>query len=151
MRRISALFAFICVVLCMFSGCSKYRQIEVTGVKVEGVSIVGLRAVNLTLAVGIDNPAGKLDVREAYGYLKHFGKVIGKVTLNPFIVNAQTNRNHTVTARVELSKDVGFKQLMSLLNVDTLYECDVDIHVKGFVAGIPLKKDFKDMPLKELL
>ena len=137
--------------LSCLSGCSKYKQIKVTGGKIDSIAMVDLRTINLTLTVGIDNPAGKLDVREAEGELMHFGKVIGKVTLNPFIVNDKSNRNHKLTARIELSPQVGLRELMTFMDMNKLYECNVNIHIKGYVAGLLVKMNIKEIPLKKLL
>ena len=149
--RLLSVLLVLCCVLASLAGCSKYKEIKITGGKIDSVSMVGLRSINLSLTVGIDNPAGKLDVREADGVLMHFGKVIGKVTLNPFIVNERSTCDHKLTARVDISPEVGFRELMGFLDVNKLYECTVDIHVKGYVAGIPVKKNIKEIPLKELL
>lgn len=149
--RFSIVFMLLCLMLSILSGCSRYKEIEITGGRIDGVSMIGLRSFNLALTVGIDNPAGKLDVREADGELIHFGKVIGKVTLNPFIVNEKSKCDHKLTAKVELSPEVGLRELMGFMDVNKIYECTVDIHVKGYVAGIPVKKNIKEIPLKELL
>ena len=149
-RLLSVLLVLCCVLSCLV-GCSKYKEIKITGGKIDGVSMVGLRSINMSLTVGIDNPAGKLDVREADGVLMHFGKVIGKVTLNPFIGNEKSVCDHKLTARVDIAPEVGLRELMGFLDVNKLYECTVDIHVKGYVAGIPVKKNIKEIPLKELL
>lgn len=151
MKRISALFVVISVMLSVLAGCSKYKEIKITGGKIDSVSMTGMRSVNLGLTVGIDNPAGKLDVREADGTLTYFGKVIGKVTLNPFIVNQKTVGDHRITANVALDEGVGIRQLMELMDVNKLYECMVEVHVKGFVAGVPVQKTIKEIPLKKLL
>ena len=150
-RRYIALFAILCLMLSCLCGCSKYKQIKITSGRIDSIAMVGLRSVNLSLTVGIDNPAGKLDVREADGELTHFGKVIGKVTLNPFIVNEKSNRDHKLSAKVDLSPEVGLRELMGFMDMNRLYECNVKIHVKGYVAGVPVKKDIKEMPLKKLL
>lgn len=150
-RRYIVLLAILCLMLSCLSGCSKYKQIKVTGGKIDSIAMVGLRTINLTLTVGIDNPAGKLDVREAEGELIHFGKVIGKVTLNPFIVNEKSSRNHKLTAKVEVSPQVALRELMTFMDMNKLYESNVNIHIKGYVAGMPVKKNIKEMPLKKLL
>ena len=137
--------------LLSLSGCGKYKQIKVTGGKVDSIAMVGLRTINLTLTVGVDNPAGKLDVREADGELIHFGKVIGKVTLDPFIVNPKTSHDHRLSARIDLSPQVGLRELMTFMDVNKLYECNVNVHIKGYVAGMPVKKNIKEIPLKKLL
>lgn len=150
-NRNTILFAVVCLLLSCMAGCSRYQEIRITGGKIESVSMVGLRTVNLTLTVGIDNPAGKLDVREADGTLTYFGKVIGRVTLDPFIVNSKTDSDHRLSARVDISPEVGFRELMNFMDVNRLYDCTVDVHVKGFVAGVAVKKNIKDLPLKKLL
>lgn len=150
-RRYIAVFAILCLMASCLGGCGKYKQIKITGGRIDSIAMVGLRTINLTMTVGIDNPAGKLDAREADGELIHFGKVIGKVTLNPFIVNEKSNRDHKLTARVELSPQVGLRELMTFMDMNKLYECNVNIHIKGYVAGIPVKKNIKEMPLKKLL
>lgn len=150
-NRFPVLFAVLLAVALCLSGCGKYRQIKITEGKIDAVSVSGLRTINLTATVGIDNPAGRLDVREADGVLRYFGKVIGKVTLNPFIVNAKSNRNHKVTARIDLDSGVGFIELMSFLDVSKLYVCTIDIHVKGYVANMPVKINIKEIPVTKLL
>ncbi len=137
--------------LSFLTGCGKYKDIQITGGKIEAISMVGLRAINMTLSVGMDNPAGKLDVREVSGQLTHFGKVIGKVTLDPFIVNPKTSHDHRLSARIDLSPEVGFRELMTFMDVNKLYDCTVDMYVKGFVAGVAVKKNIKEIPLKKLL
>ena len=145
------LFAIVCLALSFLTGCGKYKEIQITGGKIETISMVGLRAINLTLSVGIDNPAGKLDIREVSGQLTHFGKVIGKVTLDSFIVNPKTSHDHRLSARIDLSPEVGFRELMTFMDINKLYDCTVDMYIKGFVAGVAVKKNIKEIPLKKLL
>lgn len=150
-NRCIILVALVCLALSFLTGCGKYKQIQVTGGKVETISMVGLRAINLTLSVGIDNPAGKLDAREISGQLTHFGKVIGKVTLDPFIVNPKTNHDHRLSARIDISPEVGLRELMTFMDVNKLYDCTLDMFVKGSVAGVAVKVKIKEIPLKKLL
>lgn len=149
--RFIALFVILCLMLSALSGCGKYKQIKITGGKVETISMVGLRTINLAVVIGIDNPAGKLDVRQAEGELTHFGKVIGRVTLDPFIVNRKTCLDHRLSARIDLGSQVGFRELMTFMDVNKLQECSLDVHVKGYVAGVAIKTDIKEIPLKKLL
>ena len=141
----------VCTALSFLTGCGRYKQIQVTGGKIESVSMVGLRTINLALSVGVDNPAGKLDAREISGQLTYFGKVIGKVTLDPFIVNPKTSHDHRLSARIDLSPEVGFRELMTFMDVNKLYDCTVDMYIKGFIAGVVVKKNIKEIPLKKLL
>ena len=50
--------------LCL-SGCNKVRQINVTSVDIESVSMRGFRGIDVFLAVGIDNPAMQIGDRKS--------------------------------------------------------------------------------------
>ena len=150
MKNFSTLCLAVCVMLALLTGCGKNKQIEITSGKVESVSMTGMRTVNLGMAVNIKNPFGKLDLREADGVLMHFGKVIGKMTLDPFVVNKKTEEEYHIKANFTLEESMGLRQIMQYLNIDKLNECTVDVHVKGHMAGIPVQKRYKNIPMKEL-
>ena len=150
MKKLSALFIALCVMLTMLAGCNKYKDIEITGGKIESVSMTGLRSVNLGLAVGINNPRGKIDVRQVDGVVMHFGKVIGRVTLDPFVVEKKSTGNYHLKAVFALDENMGLRQIMQFVNIDKLYECTVDIQVKAHSAGVAVQKKYKNVPLKEL-
>lgn len=151
MKKISVLFAVACVMLSVLTGCNKYKEIEITEGRVESMMLTGLRAVDLGLAVKIDNPAGKVEICEVEGVVMHFGKVIGNVTLDPFLVKRKSEEKHHLKAKVKLDDSVRFAQLMSFTNLNKLYECTVDVHIKAKIAGVPVKKKLENIPLKELL
>jgi hypothetical protein len=137
--------------LLTFTGCKKYEQISLVSGKVESLNMNGLRSADLLLSVKVDNPAGKVKIEEAKGTLKHSGKVIGNVTLAPLILNARIEAEYKPEAKIELEKGVGLMQLMSFMNINKLNECTIDLYVKVKAAGIRVKKQFKDMPVKKLL
>ena len=145
------LTAVLALVLSSVTGCRKYEQIRVTSGKIESLNMNGLRSVDLTLLVGIDNPAGKVTVKEAEGTLRHFGKIIGKVTLAPLVLMPRTHAEYTVEAQVELAAGLGFKDLMRLADPGKWDEYVVDLTFSGKASGVVVKKSIKDIPLKKLL
>lgn len=150
MKKFSALCLAVCVMLALLTGCGKNKQIEITSGKVESVSMSGMRTVNLGMAVSIKNPYGKLELLEADGVLMHFGKVIGKMTLDPFMVNKKTEDQCHIKASFTLEESMGIRQIMQFLNVEKLNECTVDVRVKGRLSGIAVQKKYKNIPVKEL-
>ena len=150
MKKFSTLFVIVCLMLSVLTGCDKKRQIEITGGNIESVSMSGMRTVNLGMMVSINNPYGKLEIREADGVLMHFGKVIGKMTLDPFVVNRKTEEEYHVKANFTLEETMGLRQIMQFMNVNVLNECTVDIHVKARLGGVQVRKRYKDIPMKEL-
>lgn len=150
MKKFSTLFVIVCLMLSVLTGCNQKRQIEITGGNIESVSMSGMRTVNLGMMVSINNPYGKLEIREADGVLMHFGKVIGKMTLDPFVVNRKTEEEYHVKANFTLEETMGLRQIMQFMNVNVLNECTVDIHVKARLGGVQVRKRYKDIPMKEL-
>jgi hypothetical protein len=71
--------------------------------------------------------------------------------LAPLILNARIEAEYKPEAKIELEKGVGLMQLMSFMNINKLNECTIDLYVKVKAAGIRVKKQFKDMPVKKLL
>ena len=111
----------------------------------------GFRSVDIVLSVEVSNPAGKVALEDVTGVLKHFGKVIGNVTLAPLELRPRTVGQYKVEARVELAGNVGLRDLMKLMDVRTLNELTIDVSAVGKVSGIKMKKAYKDIPLKKLL
>jgi len=150
-KGLIVLIAILALALSSVTGCRKYEQIRVTSGKLESISMNGFKAVDLTLLVGIDNPAGKVTVKEAEGTVRHFGKIIGKVTLAPLVLLPRTHAEYTVEARVQLAGGLGFKDLMSLADPAKWNEYVVDLTFSGKASGVAIKKSLKDIPLKKLL
>ena len=132
-------------------GCRKYEQVQILSASVESLSISGLRAADLKLQVEVSNPAGKMQFEQVDGTVKHFGKVLGNVSLAPLQLQARTVEEYEVAARLTLDRGVSFKDLMNLMDIRRLKECTVDVSVTGKVSGVKIKREYKDLPLKKLL
>ena len=139
------------VFLLSLTGCRKYEQIQILSGKVESLKMNGLRTAELVLKVEVSNPAGKVSVEDVNGRVKHSGKVIGNVSLAPLRLHPRTTGEYRVDAKVTLERGVSLMDLMNLMDVRRLKECTVDISAKGKAAGVKVKKEYKDIPLKKLL
>lgn len=137
--------------LMTFTGCKSYEQIKIVSGKMESLNMNGLRAADLVFTVEVENPAGKVIIEDVVGTLKHSGKVLGNVTLAPLTLEARTTAEYKVNALVELDKSVSFMNLMNFMDVKKLNECTIDLSAKGKAAGIKIKKEYKDIPVKKLL
>ena len=62
MKSIKRLLPLALLVVLCLSGCSKYKEMEFVGGKIESVEMNGLRGVGADLVVEVDNPAGKVSV-----------------------------------------------------------------------------------------
>lgn len=146
------LVIFIFAAVFIFTGCKKVKDINVTSVKIEAIAPQGLTSLNIFLAVGIDNPAFQIGLEDIEGCLKHSGKVLGILTMDPFIVQARSAEIYHLRATARLSKDATLRDLMMLTDMEKLNECMVDVSVKARLkGGAAAPISIKDIPLKKLL
>lgn len=151
MKKKLVLLVVLAGVLLSLNGCHKYEDIRITSAKVENLNLNGLRSADICLSVGVDNPAGKVIIKEAEGVVKHFGKVIGNVTLAPLTLEARTFGQYNVQAHVELAQGLGLMGVMSFASPEKIKECTLDVSLSGKVGGIAVKRKINDIPLKKLL
>ena len=143
---LAAMLALLC--LC---GCSKYKQIRPVSANVESISPQGFRAVAAVVALEIDNPAGQVTLSEIEGQIVRYGKVFGKVAVDPFILEARSLKTYHLRAEINLGEDVNLLDVMSLLKTNVLEEFTVDLYARATLkAGASKKMAYEGLPLKEL-
>ena len=139
------------LVLMTFTGCKKYTEVKVLSVKVESVNMKGLRAGEAVLSVRVDNPAGKMTLEELNGVVKHSGKVLGNITLDPVTLKPRQTDDYSMNVRFELDKGVGVMYMLTFTDIRKLKECTIDLSARGKAAGVKVKREYKDIPVKNLL
>lgn len=133
-------------------GCKNIKDVRVTSVKLETVSIQGLKSLAMHLAVGIDNPAMQVHLEEIHGKIKHSGKVIGMLAVDPFTVYARSEEIYHIRAVVSLAEGAGIMDLAVLMDENALDRCTVDISVSPRLkSGLSAPISLNDIPLKTLL
>ena len=129
--RSGILVVLMATVMLGLTGCNKLKQIRVTSFDIEAVSPQGLRSLNVFVAVGVDNPAFQIGLSEIEGTLKYSGKIIGKLAMDPFTLQAKS---------------------AEIYHLKALNECLVDIQVRPELkSGLAKTITLKDIPLKKLL
>ena len=139
------------LVLMTFTGCKKYTDVKVLSVKVESVNMKGLRAGEAVLSVRVDNPAGKMTLEELNGVVKHSGKVLGNIALDPVTLKPRQTDDYSMNVRFELDKGVGVMYMLTFTDIRKLKECTIDLSARGKAAGVKMKREYKDIPVKNLL
>ena len=146
------LLVVLSAMLLTLGGCKKVKEISVSSVKVEAISPQGLQGLNVFLAVGIDNPAMQISLENINGALKHSGKVLGRVTMDPFTVQARSAEIYHLRAFVTLGEDARLKDLLMLTDMAKLQECTVDVSATPRLkSGLGAPITIKDIPVKKLL
>lgn len=139
------------LVLMTFTGCRKYMDVRIVSVKVESVNMKGLRAGEAVLSVRVDNPAGKMTLEELNGVVKHSGKVLGNIALDPVTLKPRQTDDYSMNVRFELDKGVGVMYMLTFTDIRKLKECTIDLSARGKAAGVKMKREYKDIPVKNLL
>ena len=134
------------------AGCKDIKDIRVTSVNLESVSMRGFKSVDLHLSAEVYNPARQIRLSEIDGSIVHSGKVIGKLAMDPFILAPKSLETYNLKANVALAQGTGLKDLMMLADPQKLNECTVDVSAKAtYGKGAPMQIKRKNIPLKELL
>jgi hypothetical protein len=152
-KRIGVLLltSVLMLVLMTFTGCRKYMDVRIVSVKVESVNMKGLRAGEAVLSVRVDNPAGKMTLEELNGVVKHSGKVLGNIALDPVTLKPRQTDDYSMNVRFELDKGVGVMYMLTFTDIRKLKECTIDLSARGKAAGVKVKREYKDIPVKNLL
>ena len=144
--------ALLCAVTLCLTGCGDIRDLEVTSVQIESITPNGLRGVNVGLAVGIDNPAFQVGLSEIEGSLKLSGKVLGRMTMAPFVLHARSTEIYHLKTTATIEQGVTLMELMALTDMETLNRCTVDVSVRATLkGGISKVLRFNDIPMTDLL
>mgnify|MGYP002512325112 FL=1 len=149
------LILLLSVMLLALSGCKSVRNVKnisVSSVKVEAIAPQGLQGINVFLAIGVDNPAMQITLENINGALKYSGKVLGRVSVDPFTLQARSAEIYHLRAFVTLGEDATLKDLLMLADMTKLQECMVDVSATPRLkSGLGAPINLKDIPLKKLL
>lgn len=138
--------------LLALGGCKKVKDVKITSVELEAIAPQGLTGLNAFIAVGIDNPAFQVRFEDITGALKHSGKVIGRLAMDPFTVHGRSAETYHLKALLTIGEDATLRDIMMLTDMTRLNECMVDISLKASLkSGVAAPIEIKDIPLKKLL
>ena len=120
------LIVLLSVMLLALSGCKSVRNVKnisVSSVKVEAIAPQGLQGINVFLAIGVDNPAMQITLENINGALKYSGKVLGRVSVDPFMLQARSAEIYHLRAFVTLGEDATLKDLLMLTDMKVTTPC----------------------------
>ena len=142
----------VSVMALALAGCGKVKDITVTSLQLESIAPQGLKVIDVYMAVGIDNPAFQIGLEDIHGSLKHSGKVLGRVTMDPMVLQRKSAEIYHVKAFLSLGEDARLRDLLMFTNIEKLYECTVDVSATPRLkSGLGTPITLKDIPLKKLL
>ncbi len=146
----------VAVMVMSLSSCGeirKIKEIDITSAQITSIIPNGLASLNLGCKVGIDNPGIQLSLSEITCDVKHFGKVLGKVAIDPFTLEARTEQTYSLHASAQLGKDLSLMEALNLLgNSNLISELTADLHARvKLKGGLSKRVTLNDIPLKKLI
>ena len=142
----------IAFMVLLLGSCAKVKQVGVTSFELDSVTPRGLRALTLTMSVGVHNPAKEITLSEISGEAVVSGKVIGNVAMAPVVLTARKDSTYKVKADVTLAEGVSVLEVLALAkNKSAIENGTANIYAKAKLKGGPSKKiKMEDVPLKKL-
>ena len=142
----------IALMVLLLGSCAKVKQVGVTSFELDSVTPRGLRALTLTMSVGVHNPANEITLSEISGEAVVSGKVIGNVAVAPVVLTARKDSSYTVKADLTLAEGVSVLEVLALAkNKSAIENGTANIYAKAKLKGGPSKKiKMEDVPLKKL-
>lgn len=143
----------IALMVLLLGSCAKVKQLGVTSFELDSVTPRGLRALTLTMSVGVHNPAKEITLSEISGEAVVSGKVIGNVAVAPVVLTARKDSSYTVKADLTLAEGVSVFEVLALAKDKSAIENGTaNVYAKAKLKGGPSKKiKMEDVPLKKLL
>lgn len=153
--RFIILILTILTTIVSLTGCGGIKRLEdikVTSAKISSIVPDGFRSMSLGLDVGVSNPGVQVSFSDISLSLKHSGKILGNVAVDPFVLMAESENVYHLRADVMLGEGVTLLELGRLLDRKALDEALVDISAKvKLKGGLSKKVRLDDIPLKKLL
>lgn len=153
--RLIILILTIMTTIVSLTGCGGIKRLEdikVTSAKISSIVPDGFRSMSLGLDAGVSNPGVQVSFSDISLSLKHSGKILGNVAVDPFVLMAESENVYHLRADVMLGEGVTLLELGRLLDRKALDEALVDISAKvKLKGGLSKKVRLDDIPLKKLL
>lgn len=146
--------ALITAIMLTFQGCAslkKVKDINITSIGVESYSLSGLRAIDVVLAVGIDNPTFAFKVTGLNGILKYKGEDFAFYSADTLKVDKKCVKVYDLPCSATLSEGVSLMRAMRIAQEGSLKGFTTDVEAKVKLrngAGTTLK--FKDLDLQKM-
>ncbi len=153
-RTLSIILPALALLLTSCTGnITKVKEMQLTSFKISSVSPAGLKAVDLTMELGIDNPAVQFTLSDIQLDLYRLDQPLGSFTNSQdLLVKGSTVGTYTLSGRVSLSDGVSLAQLLSYVSQPD--PADYSLSYSALVtlkSGVHTTLSKKNVPLSEFL
>lgn len=153
-KRISyRLLLLVCVVIMSLVSCNKIREIRPTSFELVSVSPKGFYSADVDFKLGIRNPALQIGFSDIFAEVVLNGKVIGNVSVAPFVMEAKSDKVYDMNALLALNKGTSVLNLIPLLkNPDAMKNAHINLRVRATLKnGISKELVWNEVPVEKLI
>ena len=132
-KRISyRLLLLVCVAIMSLVSCNKIREIRPTSFELVSVSPKGFYSADVDFRLGIHNPALQIGFSDIFAEVVLNGKVIGNVSVAPFVMEAKSDKVYDINALLALNKGTSVLNLIPLLkSPDAMKNAHINLRVRA--------------------
>ena len=145
----------IVLVAFLVCGCSslkeKVQDIKVTSVAVDSFSLKGLRSIETTLALTVDNPAVAFTLSDIEGTLFYKGDEFAVFSADKLKVKGKQEAQYPLDAEASLVSGVSIVNVLGLLSSYSLSAFTVSVKARAKVLGMSKTFSFDNVPIKDLI
>lgn len=144
--------ALICLLLAA-ACCRGIKDIELNSVRLASVSLHGFSSADLTLELGIDNPAKKVEIKDFVANVRDGEDVILTLESEYLLIEAAQDKLYSVPVRASLAEGAEAMRLIRLLgSQEELEGLVADVEAKlSYNGGFTRTVRQKDLSVKELV
>lgn len=133
--------------------CNKIREIRPTSFELVSVSPKGFYSADVDFKLGIHNPALQIGFSDVFAEVVLNGKVIGNVSVAPFVMEAKSDKVYDMNALLALNKGTSVLNLIPLLkNPDAMKNAHINLRVRATLKnGISKELVWNEVPVEKLI
>lgn len=153
-KRISyRLLLLVCVAIMSLVSCNKIREIRPTSFELVSVSPKGFYSADVDFRLGIHNPALQIGFSDIFAEVVLNGKVIGNVSVAPFVMEAKSDKVYDINALLALNKGTSVLNLIPLLkSPDAMKNAHINLRVRATLKnGISKELVWNEVPVEKLI
>ena len=153
-KRISyRLLLLVCVAIMSLVSCNKIREIRPTSFELVSVSPKGFYSADVDFKLGIHNPALQIGFSDIFAEVVLNGKVIGNVSVAPFVMEAKSDNVYDMNALLALNKGTSVLNLIPLLkSPDAMKNAHINLRVRATLKnGISKELVWNEVPVEKLI
>lgn len=147
------LLLLVCTAILSLSSCGRISEIRPTSFELGSIAPKGLYSVGADFKLGIHNPAMQIALSDIFAEVMLDGKVVGNLSLAPFVMEAKSDNIYDMNALVALNKGFSIINLLPMLkDPEALKNAYINVKVKATLkSGLSKNLEWNEIPVEELL